>query len=95
PVVWISLVALGCATFQLGLILIATRTRQAGAAAALSSGAQGIGYTVASVGPFVFGALFDATGSWTPGLVMLLVFNTVLFGAGLIAGRPVFVDDPR
>lgn len=95
PVVWISLVALGCATFQLGLILIATRTRQAGAAAALSSGAQGIGYTVASVGPFVFGALFDATGSWTLGLVMLLVFNSVLFGAGLIAGRPVFVDDPR
>lgn len=93
PVVWISLVSLGCSTFPLGLMLIATRTRESKAAAVLSSGAQGIGYTVACVGPFGFGALYDATASWTAGLLVLVGFNFVLLAAGLVASRRVFVDD--
>lgn len=93
PVVWISLVSLGCSTFPLGLMLIATRTREPKAAAVLSSGAQGIGYTVACIGPFGFGALYDATASWTTGLSVLVGFNVVLLGAGLVASRRVFVDD--
>ena len=93
PVAWISLVSLGCSTFPLGLMLIATRTREPKAAAVLSSGAQGIGYTVACIGPFGFGALYDATASWTTGLSVLVGFNVVLLGAGLVASRRVFVDD--
>ena len=93
PVVWISLVSLGCSTFPLGLMLIATRTREPKAAAVLSSGAQGIGYTVACIGPFGFGALYDATSSWTTGLTVLVGFNFVLLAAGLVASRKVFVDD--
>ncbi|MHA7686967.1 MFS transporter [Corynebacterium evansiae] len=93
PVLWISLVSLGCSTFPLGLMLIATRTREPKAAAVLSSGAQGIGYTVACVGPFGFGALYDATASWTAGLLVLVGFNFVLLAAGLVASRKVFVDD--
>lgn len=93
PVLWIALVSLGCSTFQLGLMLIATRTREPKAAAVLSSGAQGIGYTVACVGPFGFGALYDATGAWTAGLLALVGFNSVLLAAGLVASRKVFVDD--
>lgn len=93
PYLWIILVAIGCSTFQLALILVTTRTREATAAAALSSRAQGIGYTVACVGPFAYGWLYEQTGSWSTGLGMLLAFNVVLFGAGLVASRPVYVDD--
>lgn len=96
PILWITMVAIGCSTFQLALILVTTRTREAGAAAALSSRAQGIGYTVACAGPFIYGWLFDHTGSWNAGLGMLLGFNVVLLAAGIIASRNVFVDDtPR
>ncbi|HIW95331.1 MAG TPA: MFS transporter [Candidatus Corynebacterium gallistercoris] len=93
PVGWISLVSLGCSTFPLGMLLVATRTREAKAAARLSSGAQTVGYTVACLGPFGFGALFDATGSWDTGLTVLLGVNTALLVAGLIASRNVYVDD--
>ncbi|OFT89938.1 CynX/NimT family MFS transporter [Corynebacterium auriscanis] len=93
PFVWIVLVSLGCSTFNLGLLLVATRTRAAAAAAVLSSGAQAVGYSIASVGPFLFGLLFEATGSWNAGLYMLMGFNIVLLGAGIVASRVVFVDD--
>lgn len=95
PWLWISLISLGCTTFPLGLILIVTRTREPKAAARLSSGAQGIGYTVACFGPVGFGAMYDITGSWTVGLYGVCVFNALLFAAGMVASRNVFVDDPR
>ena len=94
PYLWIIMISTGCSTFNLALILVTTRTREASAAAALSSRAQGIGYTVACVGPFAYGWLYEQTGSWSAGLVMLMVFNVVLFGAGLVASKPVYVDDP-
>lgn len=93
PFVWIVLVALGCSTFNLGLLLVATRTRAAAAAAVLSSGAQAVGYSIASVGPFLFGLLFESTGSWNAGIFMLMGFNVVLMAAGVLASRVVFVDE--
>lgn len=93
PFAWIVLASLGCSTFNLGLLLVATRTRAAAAAAVLSSGAQAVGYSIASVGPFLFGLLFDSTGSWHAGLYMLMGFNILLLAAGVVASRVVFVDD--
>ena len=51
-------------TFSLALTLIVLRSRDAHVAANLSSMAQGIGYTLASMGPFAVGLVHDWTGGW-------------------------------
>jgi CP family cyanate transporter-like MFS transporter len=49
--------------------------------------AQSVGYLVAAAGPIAVGALHDATGSWTPALVTVIVLDLVLIGFGYLAGR--------
>jgi CP family cyanate transporter-like MFS transporter len=51
------------AAFTLALTVIGLRSHDSRVAAQLSSMAQGIGYLLASAGPFVAGALLHATGS--------------------------------
>ena len=72
--VWMVLVALGGGTFPIALALIGMRARTGAMTAALSAFVQSIGYIVAGIGPLLFGALYDATGSWALPL-------GVLFGA--------------
>ena len=52
-------------TLSLALTFIIGRSPDAAHAGPLSSMAQGIGYTLAAVGPFAFGVLRDWTGGWT------------------------------
>jgi CP family cyanate transporter-like MFS transporter len=75
----------GC--FGLGLTLIVLRASDARGAAALSAMAQGIGYALASLGPFGFGLAHEATGGWTmpAGLFAAIVFFALVCGLG--AGR--------
>jgi len=90
---WAILLGLGQGgTFSLALTLIVLRSRDAHVAANLSGMAQGIGYTLASMGPFAVGLVHDWTGGWT---ALGWIFGVIGLGAivaGLGAGRSLFVQ---
>ena len=78
-------------SFGLSLLLIAVRAADAETSAELSGMAQSVGYLVAATGPFVVGALHDATDGWTVPLLSLVAVLVVKTGAGLMAGREALV----
>ena len=90
---WAIVLGLGQGgTFSLALTLIVLRSRDAHVAANLSGMAQGIGYTVASMGPFAVGLVHELTGGWD---ALGWIFGVVGIGAiiaGLGAGRAKFVN---
>lgn len=61
-------------------------------AANLSGMAQGIGYTLASMGPFAVGLVHDWTGGWTALGWIFGVIGLGAIAAGLGAGRSLFVQ---
>ncbi|MER2190867.1 MAG: MFS transporter [Solibacillus sp.] len=61
----------GGASFGLVLMLFTLRTKTAYEAADLSGFAQSIGYSLAAIGPVLFGYMHDVTNSW---FVPILVF---------------------
>ncbi|CAN5666038.1 MFS transporter [soil metagenome] len=80
-VVWVVLAGLAPGSFPMVLTLINLRTTTEAGASSLSGMVQGIGYSVASIGPLVVGLLREATGSWTASLVLLGV-TASLTGVG-------------
>ena len=94
--VWVTCFALGQgAAFSLALTLMVLRAPDADSAASLSAMAQSIGYTIAAAGPFLLGALHDATDGWRAPLAAMLACTAVLLAAGLGAGRPLLVGRDR
>ncbi|GHF62701.1 MFS transporter [Amycolatopsis bartoniae] len=91
PVVWAVLIGLGMSVFSLALTTITLRARTGGDTARLSGMAQGFGYLMAAVGPFLFGVLHDLTGAWTVPFALLLVTVLVQMVFGFLAGRPRYV----
>ncbi|WP_314149660.1 MFS transporter [uncultured Leifsonia sp.] len=86
--VWDSIAGVaGGASIVLALSFFGLRTTHHAQAAALSGMAQSVGYLVAAAGPIAVGALHDATGSWTPPLLVLAGIQLVLICFGLLAGR--------
>jgi CP family cyanate transporter-like MFS transporter len=81
PYLWTVLLGLGQnAAFPLALMLIVLR---AGSIAST----QGIGYTLAALGPVAVGALHQAAHSWTPSLILLVGLVLPQLLIGLAAGR--------
>ncbi|WP_425928860.1 CynX/NimT family MFS transporter [Pseudomonas sp. NyZ201] len=78
-------------TFALALTLIVLRSRDAHVAAHLSSMAQGVGYTLASAGPFAVGLVHDLSGGWNALGWIFAVIGTGAIGFGLLAGRARYV----
>ena len=93
PVLWSALLGLAGATFPLGLVLINLRTRTQAGSAALSSFVQGVGYTVACLGPVLFGLLHDASGAWLWPVAFLGACIAVLGWGGWEACRPRCLED--
>ncbi|PKV90947.1 CP family cyanate transporter-like MFS transporter [Amycolatopsis echigonensis] len=91
PLLWSLLLGIGMSVFSLALTVIALRARTGAETARLSGMAQGIGYLLAAVGPFVFGLLHDATGGWTVSLIVLLAVMVTQMIFGALAGRRRFV----
>jgi CP family cyanate transporter-like MFS transporter len=90
---WAIVLGLGQGgTFALALTLIVLRSKDAHVAANLSSMAQGVGYTLASMGPFAVGLVHDLTGGWTAlgWIFAVLGVGAVVFGLG--AGRALHVQ---
>lgn len=89
---WAVLLGLGQGgTFALALTLIVLRSKDAHVAANLSSMAQGVGYTLASMGPFAVGLVHDMTGGWAAvgWIFVVLGVGAIVFGLG--AGRALHV----
>ncbi|MBV6287163.1 CynX/NimT family MFS transporter [Pseudomonas aegrilactucae] len=78
-------------TFALALTLIVLRSKDSHVAANLSSMAQGIGYTLASMGPFAVGLVHDVTGGWGAVGWIFAVLGAGAIGFGLKAGRALQV----
>lgn len=90
---WAILLGLGQGgTFSLALTLIVLRSRDSHVAANLSGMAQGIGYTLASMGPLAVGVLHDWTGGWGATGWVFGVIGLGAIIAGLGAGRALYVD---
>lgn len=92
---WLSavLIGVGLCTFPLILVMIGLRSRTPEGTAALSGFTQSVGYLIAAAGPFVVGALYDATGGWTWPLLLLLGLTVPQLATGLYAARPLLVED--
>ncbi|MBC2381895.1 CynX/NimT family MFS transporter [Pseudomonas sp. WS 5106] len=89
---WAILLGLGQGgTFSLALTLIVLRSRDSHVAANLSGMAQGIGYTLASMGPLAVGVLHDWTGGWGATGWVFGVIGLGAIVAGWGAGRAAYV----
>lgn len=88
PGLWVVLVGLGMGMFPLALVMISLRTSSTADTARLSAMAQSIGYLISAAGPFAFGLLRGATGTWTVSMLLLVGLLAVLTTLGWIAGRP-------
>jgi MFS transporter, CP family, cyanate transporter len=87
---WVLIAGCGSGpTLVLALSFIALRVREPRQAAALSAMAQSAGYLIAAAGPFIFGALHSASGSWSLSLIVLLASAVALFGVSFGAGSGV------
>ena len=97
-----SLVTVACVLFGIGaggnfglaLSTFGHRTESPRDAAALSGMAQTWGYLLAATGPVAFGALRDASASWTPALVVLAALCVASALAGWAAGRDEVLQLP-
>ena len=87
PVLWSLLIGVGMSAFSIALAVIALRSRNAEDTARLSAMAQGFGYLIAGLGPFLFGLLHDVSGHWTVPWIMFLVVYVIQIVAGALAGR--------
>nr|WP_194241446.1 MFS transporter [Galbitalea soli] len=92
-VLWVVLGGLGPLLFPLALVLINARTRTHAGSVALSGFVQSIGYLIAALGPFLVGALHQATGEWITPLVVLLVLSALGVVPAILVARPRFVED--
>lgn len=91
--IWVVFAGLGPGTFPLALLLINHRTRTQQGAGALSGFGQGMGYTIACLGPLLFGLLHQWTGSWTAPFIFLFI-SLLLLGVGAwIICRPKMLED--
>lgn len=91
-ILWVVCIGLGQgASFSLALTLLGLRARNPQQVAQLSGMAQSLGYSLAAVGPILFGYLHDFTHSWTIPLIMLIAAVLCQLLVGLGAGRNLYV----
>jgi MFS transporter, CP family, cyanate transporter len=84
----------GGSTLSLALAFFVVRTRDGSDAAALSGMAQSIGYLFASTGPFLIGALHDATDGWTAPVIVFVTVWVLIGVTGMFAGRARIAAEP-
>ena len=89
---WAVVLGLGQGgTFSIALALIVLRSRDAHVAANLSGMAQGVGYTLAAMGPLMVGVVHDLTHGWSAVGVIFVVISLAATAFGLGAGRNLHV----
>ena len=85
---WIVVFGIGQGgALGLGLILPALRGGDAASVASLTAMSLCVGFVVAAAGPWLLGAVHDATGGWTIALVVLAAITVLELVPGLPAAR--------
>jgi CP family cyanate transporter-like MFS transporter len=85
---WVVLLGIGTgSTFPLTLLMMVLRASTPTVAGQLSAMSQGIGYLICAIGPFLVGVLHDASNSWRPSLVLMLVLVALQAATGAVVGR--------
>jgi MFS transporter, CP family, cyanate transporter len=80
------------APFGLGMALIVIRSSGPRTAGRLSAMSQGLGFTVASLGPLTAGLLHEWTGAWTASFLVLVGVALLVAVAGFLAVNGPGVD---
>lgn len=93
PIVWIVFTTLGNIVFPISMVLINTRARTLRGATALSSFGQGMGYTLASIGPLITGFFREVTGSFMFPVLFISIAGIVMLLGGFWSTRNVYVED--
>lgn len=89
---WMILIGIaGGAAFGLSMMFFTLRTRSPHEAADLSGMAQSFGYTLAAIGPVLFGLVHDFSSSWTVPMLIIIVGSLIVFLSGMKAGKNTFV----
>ncbi len=89
---WAILLGLGGAAFTWTLTMIGQSSGSPESTAALSGFVQGLGYVVASIGPFGAGYLHDLTGSWSVPVAVLMGAASLIGVSGTLVMRFAPVD---
>ncbi|WP_068672214.1 MFS transporter [Oceanobacillus sp. Castelsardo] len=90
----VVMIGIGCGSgFSLSMMFFTLRTKDGYDASELSGMAQSFGYSLAALGPVLFGGLHDFTGSWTAPLLMLLFVSIIILLAGWLGGRQVIINE--
>lgn len=77
--------------FNLCMLLIGLRTKNASRATSLSGMVQSLGYGFGALGPILGGWLFDWTGSWNTAFVCVGILIAIIFFSGRQAGKNQFI----
>ncbi|MHC5202626.1 CynX/NimT family MFS transporter [Myroides sp. LJL119] len=78
--------------FSLCMILFVLRTNNAQQAAKLSAMAQALGYSIAAIGPPLFGYLYDQTNNWNASFIFLFIASLILLVVGYIASQDKLIE---
>lgn len=92
-VVWVLIAGLGQGVYSFAFTMINKRTRTQSGSGILSGFAQGVGYALASVGPFFFGLLHHPGDGWLPSFGMLGAWLLVLSVGAMMVNKPRFLED--
>ncbi|CAM4109332.1 CynX/NimT family MFS transporter [Lederbergia lenta] len=93
---WMILLGIaGGSAFGLAMMFFTLRTNTSHEAAELSGMAQSFGYTLAAIGPVLFGFLHDVTASWSIPLSLFFIATIALFISGMRAGKKEFIVSPE
>lgn len=92
---WVFLAGLGQGTYSFALLMVNKRTRTTAGSGALSGFAQGAGYSLACLGPLLFGFLQDISDAWLLPFALLGAWLMVLVAGLLMINRPRMLEDGR
>ncbi len=90
---WAILLGLGGGAFTWTLTMIARRSRTPEGTTALSVTTQGVGYLIASAGPFGTGLLHDLSGGWTVPVLALIGIASLIAVFGTVVSRSAPLED--
>ncbi len=92
---WVFLAGLGQGTYSFALMMVNKRTRTTAGSGALSGFAQGVGYSLACLGPLLFGFLQVISDSWLLPFALLGAWLVVLVAGLLMINKPRMLEDGR
>jgi CP family cyanate transporter-like MFS transporter len=91
--IWVVIAGLGQGAYSFAFTMINKRTRTQSGSGSLSAFAQGTGYALASVGPFLFALLHAPGDGWLPSFCMLCAWLVVLVAGAIMVNKPRMLED--